>query len=298
MASRAVEQHSGTVALSVIVVVFVGDECLPLCLDHLAPEVQGRSEVEVIVSCDDRLVHRDRWTHQYPWVQWYYVPGRMHPSVLRARAIREARGTHLALIEDHCLTANGWCDAALRAGDTPIQGGPIGKAEPDTALNWAGYFLEFAYYMPPIRKEGDRASDCNTTYTRGALELVRNVWEHEFHETNVNWALQDRGFAIVRAPEQLVYEAHPLHLPEALTSRVAFGRIFANSRSQRLSRGAQLAYAVAAPLLPLLLTGRMARIAFQRRRLGAFLRAYPWFLLLASAWTLGEIQGYISARHK
>ena len=296
MTSEAVNRIPGTKVLSVVVVVFVGDECLPSCLDHLALEVRGRTDLEVIVSCDDRLEERERWESEYPWVRWLHQPGSVHPSVLRARGVREASGHHIALLEDHCQTAPGWCAAALNSGSTPVQGGPIQKAEPDTPLNWAGYFLEFAYYMPRVTNTGDRASDCNTTYTREALQSVRSVWEKEFHETNVNWALQDQGVLIVRAPGQLVYESHPLHLKDALKERLAFGRTFADSRCQRLSRSQQLAYAIGTPLLPALLTLRMGRIAAKHSRFGAFLRAYPWFLLLASAWTLGEVQGYLSPR--
>ena len=291
MADGGLSQDTGAVSLSVVVVAFVGDECLPRCLEHLMEDVGGRDSVEVLVACDDRVTTRPSLAARHPSVRWVHGGGEVHPAVLRSRAVASSRGARVALLEDHCVVAPGWCDAALRA-TAAIQGGPIDKAEPDTRLNWAGYFLEFAYFMPPLRRDEQRASDCNSTYSREALDSVRDVWAREFHETSVNWALHDRGHAIVRDAGLLVYESHPLHARAAIREKRDFGRTYARTRCARMPRGRQLAYAAASPVLPAILTTRMARIAVQRHRLGAFVRAYPWFLALALAWTAGEFAGY------
>jgi hypothetical protein len=175
-----------------------------------------------------------------------------------------------------------------------LQGGPIDKAVPDSPLSWAGYWLEFAYYMPPISREGDRASDCNSIYSRSALESVADAWQEEFHETTVNWALRDHGVTIVRDPQQLVFERHPQKFVAALEQRLAFGRTYSETRVDRLTTSKRLALGVAAVLLPVLFTVRIGRIAATHHRLGAFIRSYPWFLLLASAWAIGEMRGYFS----
>lgn len=282
--------------LTIIVVAFVDGPCLERCLARLVPQTAGVADVDVVVATDDRVTERAALVHQYPTVKWLHTPGLTHPSIRRSHAVRAARGAYVALLEDHCLVGAEWLTAAREActRGTAIQGGPIDKWEPDSALNWAGYFLEFTYYMPPISEAGDRASDCNTTYARAALDRVPQAWAKAFHETTVNWALRDLGYAIVRNARQLVYESHPQRAGAALRERVAFGRTFASTRAARLSRPLQLAYAAGTPFLPVVLTWRMARLAGARGRLAAFARALPWFVLLASAWSVGELRGYLA----
>jgi hypothetical protein len=79
--------------------------------------------------------------------------------------------------------------------------------------------------------------------------------------------------------------------------RFAWGRLFAYTRARELSIGRRVGLAVVAPLLPLLLFARHARVQSGKpRTFGTFLKVAPMVLLLLTAWSFGETAGYVTAR--
>jgi hypothetical protein len=79
--------------------------------------------------------------------------------------------------------------------------------------------------------------------------------------------------------------------------RYAFGRLFGCTRLAFTSPAMRAAYTLGAPLLPLLLLGRMARRALAAAPLrGPFLRALPALVAMVLAWSWGEWLGYLTRR--
>ncbi len=74
--------------------------------------------------------------------------------------------------------------------------------------------------------------------------------------------------------------------------RFAHGRDYAAERLTEEGAGRRWLYLAGAPLLPFVLTGRVARAA-GRRRLGPFIRALPFTFLFLGAWSAGEAAGYL-----
>jgi hypothetical protein len=93
----------------------------------------------------------------------------------------------------------------------------------------------------------------------------------------------------------MVQQRDDLRLRDALIERFAWGRSYAGVRSAGFARGRRLGFALATPLLPLLLSARIAALVWRRggvARIGRFVGALPWVLLLLAAWSAGEAAGY------
>jgi hypothetical protein len=301
--------------LSVIVAV-VGDTLAPPDTLHLGPclaaltRQAGAGTVEIVVPYLPSTAGIERLRRQYTGVRFVETPdlrtyrgeggSREHHDELRARGLAIARGRILALTEDHGIPGPDWCAQIVAGHREPIAGlcGAIENGV-DRPLNWAVYFCDFLRYQNPLpRGEATNASDVNVSYSRAALETIRPVWQETFHETSVNAALCARGEKLAFAPGMVIYQHRQgLRLLSALQERFVWGRSYAGTRARLADLPHRLFWTLFAPLLPFLLTLRMARMAWQKRRTrGAFLKALPLTFALEVSWSCGEFVGYITAR--
>ena len=79
----------------------------------------------------------------------------------------------------------------------------------------------------------------------------------------------------------------------AIRQRFHYGRGYAADRAAFAARPRRVLYALFAPLLPFLLTARMARQAIAKGSSAAFAKASCWALMLNVAWSAGEAAGYV-----
>jgi hypothetical protein len=280
--------------LSVVVVVVEGTASLARCLGALAAQT---ADAEVLVVCDSRTTDVPQLRGQFPGVRFLRLAGACTFAELRAHGVREARGSIVALTEDHCTPAADWCDRIIEAHQAAhaAVGGAVEKG-PDKALNWAIYLLDYSRYMNPVR-EGPTSSltDCNVTYKREALAAVMPCWERAFHENVVHAALRQGDETLWLSPRIVVQQRREFRLGAALRDRFAFGKLFGGTRAATLSPGRRLAFAVMAVFLPALLVVRAARhVAGKRRCLPEFVKALPFIVLMAAAWALGEFVGNLA----
>lgn len=291
-------------ALSVVIVVFAGANYLRRCLDALAAghvdEAKGR--VEVIVAHERGVVDALARDHVSLAADGafdiHHVRGdaRCGPARLRALGAAAAHGSVIAFTEDHCLPAVDWCLTILAAHEreSAVFGGAIEKIPTDTGLNWAGYLLTYARYMPPLAGgSAQYLSDCNVSYRRTHLELVRDAWFTEFHETSVNWALKARGIALMLEPGMLVRQQRTLAWRSAMREQLEHGTIFAHTRTEGMALAKRMALIALSPALPAVMVARTIRRA---RASGASIplaRSLPGLVALATAWALGELRGYV-----
>ncbi len=223
---------------------------------------------------------------------------REHHDVLRARGLLAARGDLLALVEDHATPEENFCAnvvVAHRESHAAI-GGAIENGV-DRPLNWAVYFCDFSKYQNPVPK-GDSpfASDANVSYRRSVLYSIRETWEKSFREVVVNEALRSRGEKVMLHPDIIVYQNRDaLTFFSALRERFIWGRSYASTRNTLLSTQSMLTHALMTPLLPAVLTARIATTAWKRRRLfWVFLRSVHLIAMLQISWSLGEGVGYLA----
>ncbi len=297
-----------------VVVALASDTTSPTDTRHLSPclaalQAQiGAPPMEIVVPLPAGVSGIESLRRRFPDVRFseysdlrkYSRKGRSreHHGELISRGFAEARGALIALIEDHDVPAPDWSANAVNAHRSPYAG--IGGAIEngvDTAMNWAVYFSDFQLYQSPLRAgPSARASDANVIYKKSALEKIRPVWEKVFHEASVNGALAACGEKLALEPRVVVYQARQSLRPgAALEERFLWGRSFGAWRCTQAGSAQRLVWIAFSPVLPVLLTLRRTRVAIEKKRnLGAFMRTLPLTLLLAAAWSWGELTGYIT----
>jgi hypothetical protein len=160
------------------------------------------------------------------------------------------------------------------------------------------YFCDFNRYQRPF-VAGPRpyVSDVNIGYKRRALDQTAALWRVRYHETTVHWALQRAGETLYLTPELVVHQHRDhLRVRSLIAERFAWGRLFAYTRAREAGPLGRALRAGLAPVLPIALLARHARLQWTKRvSLGPFLRASPAVVLLLAAWSVGEAVGYITA---
>jgi len=276
-------------------------------LEALAGQVDPPA-MEVLIPYHSGISGIERLQSRFPHFRWLPIPalrtyaarrpGREHHEELRTLGIAAARGRIVALTEDHGRPDPDWCANLVKAYARGYDG--VGGAIEngiDRLLNWAVYFCDFGAYQNPVRAgETAMISDANASYKREALEQIREIWRDGFHQVLVNEAIRKGGGRLGIFPDIVVRQYRQgLKFGEALAERYVWGRSFAAGRCRWIGRGERILRAVLAPLLPGVLTARMAAAVLRKGRLRRqFAAALPLILLLEVSWSLGELAGYVS----
>jgi GT2 family glycosyltransferase len=299
-------------AMSVVVGLISGKkDDLQRCLRALHKQTL-RIPMDVIVPYDDPCAEVVTLAAEFPGVKFVRADtldtrkaragaSREHHDTLRTIGLRAAAGDVVALTEDHAHAAHNWCEEMVAALERHPKAAAVGGAvdcDSDRLLNWAVWFCDFGRYQNPLPEgRSEFVSDSNVAYRRSALQSVEAVWRDDYHETAVHWAMVDAGFELCTTPRVIVWQARSdLALGSALRERFVWARSFAGTRARMVGSPMRWIYALLSPLLPLVMTWRLARTAFQRGRYkGRFVRALPLIVILQTVWGAGELVGYVTA---
>ena len=263
---------------------------LVACLEALEPQRDG---VEVRVHeasrCPDEV--RDR----FPWASFTTTPGALVPHHWRD-GIDAARGEIVALTISQMVPADDWIATIrhlLKGGD--VVAGAIDPGDRLRVIDWAEYFCRYARDMRPFeaRETVDLPGD-NAAYRRARLESVRELYRDGFWEPEVHRRLQAHGVALRQIPDLLVRQGRSAGFRAFTTQRWRHGRVFGRERGARFSRTRNLAGVLTAPLVPAVMTLRVARLVSSkqraRKRLLAALPALVWF---NAVWAAAEATGHL-----
>jgi hypothetical protein len=307
-----------TLQLSVIVRVVGGGPFLRRCLEQLVPQIQVL-QAEVIVPFDTSVPEVEILHSEFPEVifvdsgetirvvekgVFHLNAGFKHYiyDVRTAAGLRKAKGAILALLEDYEVPDPDWCAQVLKAHQLPHAA--IGGAVEHIGhglLNWAVYFLDFGRYQLPIREGQARyLTDVNISYKREALESIQSLWENEYNEVIVNWALTKQNHLLWLNPEIIVYQDRgSLNFWNLISERYFWGMIFAKKRSSQIGILKRILYFFLCPFLPFLFITRLTRTIFvkERNRL-KFIISIPFIFLLAIGWSFGEMIGLAQVKSK
>ena len=298
MSDPATPPESHRELLSVVVVPYAGIAGMRRCLDALAKQTDP-GPVEIVIPVDAETATWQSLSTHPSRPRIVRSTGPVGAATRRAHGVREARGAIIAVTEDHCVPDPGWCAAIRQAHSAPHAaiGGPVDKQEPDDVLGWALYFCDYGRYMSPM-VEGPAASltDCNVSYKRSALESIADVWREAFHETSVHWALAAKGEMLWLSPAMRLREQRTRPLGPALHERYIHGRIYAGTRVQSAPLGRRAALAAMAPALPVVIAQRAVRHASRGGRGFRAALALPAIVVAGTAWSLGELVGYLTGR--
>jgi hypothetical protein len=303
-----VTKNESELKLTILLTVVSGKEAVKSCLKSLCPQTDF-SDVEIIVPFDKWSINVGDLSSEFPNVNFYFieelglaesekVSSHQHRLYDRRRAIglQISSGRIIAMIEDHAIPADDWCEQLLRVHLQPYEviGGAIENAI-DKPLNWALYYCDFGRYGKPFPSGlSDYISDINVAYKREALESIREIWQEAYHETTVHWGLLENGSRLYRDDRMVVFQNRPpISLFKALTERIAWGRVFAETRGKRMSFSGRVAFAVGAVALPPILLIRVIKnMIRQKRTVVQMLNSIPIAFVLLVGWSLGESIGY------
>jgi len=312
--SEALEPSAslGECRLSVVVTTVGGGQHLERCLDYLVPQMTD--ETEVLVPYDSTLdIDAIRSDPRYQGIRFVAMgqvetdspPGTesaAHEMYDRrtAAGLRAASGEILALLQDYGAPAADWVQQVLLAHQMPagVIGGSVEHAG-DGPWNWAVYFLDFGRFQKPL-PEGPATylTDINVSYKRPVLEGVRHLWEYRYKEVTVNWELLRQQVVLWQRPQiEVLQDRGKLKLGELLIERYCWGRLFGSIRVHENSVWVRLLFILGSPAIPLILITRISRkVLLGGRNIGALLKSFPHFVVITSAWCLGEFVGYLTGR--
>ena len=138
--------------------------------------------------------------------------------------------------------------------------------------------------------ETDNLNEANIAYPRRLLLEHVDLLDDGYWPMTLHPMLLARGCKLLSVPEMVVYHRGPFDFVYYLHQRFLFSRAFAGVRARNQSAVRRLAYLVGAPLIPLLLLGRMTRTVVRKRcRVGTFVRSLPLtvpavIVLVAGEW--------------
>ncbi|HEX9563090.1 MAG TPA: hypothetical protein VF981_03935 [Gemmatimonadaceae bacterium] len=223
--------------------------------------------------------------------------GRIAPMPpARAAGVRAATAPLIFLGETHSYAHPDFASAILAAHtghwDVVVPG--LDNANPDGALSWAGFLADYgAWHRDLPAGQVSAGPTWNVAYKREALLSLGDDLERAlsagdevcraFRKAGRTWYFEPRApldHANVSRPRPWAHE------------RYLAGMMIAASRNTRWTRSRRLAYALASPLIALVVLSRMIRpMTGVRRRLprGTFVALVAGVILR----TAGEAVGYI-----
>ena len=265
--------------ISVIIASKVGAPFIDQCLESIKGEViQLGAEVIVIAAGEE--TYSARIAADFPWARVVHAPDLTRVPALRRRGVEEATGEVVAVIEEHCSAGEEWLRQALAAhsrGAYGAVGGAISDYDYERRRDWVVYFCEYSGSLPPAPTgETDNLNDANIAYRRSLLVDHLDLLDDGYWPMILHPRLREKGIRLLSVPDMVVYHRGPFRFGYYLRQRFLFSRAFAGVRAQRQSPWRRLAYLVGAPLIPVLLLGRMTQKVFAKRcRVRQFILTLP-----------------------
>jgi GT2 family glycosyltransferase len=285
---------AGEPLVSVVIASVNGLPAIAECLEALTrQDGAGEAEIVVVDRCGEQT--RSALRARFPSAQVVAAEAGTSIPALRALGMDRARGRMVAILEDHCNVGPGWLQAVARqhqAGALAV-GGAVENGSRERTVDWAAFFCEYARFMPPVpRGIVSGITGNNSVYDRSVLERLgpqarAEVWESFLHER-----LRALGVPFQSDPDLIVTHKKSFGYLEFLAQRYHYSRSFAGMRLQGAPWWKRVGYALATPLLPPMLMGRMIGVvAGKRRHGGRFVQASPVLATFLVSWAWGEAMG-------
>jgi hypothetical protein len=217
---------------------------------------------------------------------------------LWARALAQARGSYIAVMDAYCPPTRTWLSGCRRAiGErVPAFFGPVSIEQGLGHSAVTGYLVEYVQFGRPVARALREVPGNNFVFRSDLLD-AQALEGGEFHKTFFVERLRAKGLdPVYRDDVEIVYRKQysPAHY---LCRRYAHGRSFAALRSVGSGRSGKRFLALLTPALPALRVYRIARAVCPKPDLRRALIGQLGFVLCAeTAWSFGECIGYLTAR--
>jgi hypothetical protein len=286
---------SETCELSVIVGSQDAAGSLGECLAALVESCAG-IDAEILVvdaSADDSA----DVARSFPGVRVTCLPvGTLVPALWGA-GLRQARGRVVAFTIAQCLVEAGWARSLLHG----IAAGAVGVAgrldvRPGTgATGRATFYLRYSAWLATPDGPAREIPGDNAAYEHQALRAVRDSAGAPFWEVEAHERFRALGRTLVVQPGATAWFTDDTPLGTMAARRFAHGR---HSGTFRVRSGIRTRWQMllGAPLVPLVLLVRVGRrVARAPGHAPGFLSSLGAFLVLATAWAVGEAIGGFTA---
>ena len=278
-------------SLSIVIGAAAGERSASACLDALADQLDA--DVEVIVATGE------------PWCDTGDRPARtvevadgLVPD-LWAEGIAHASGDIVALLASTADPAGDWVErtrAAHRRGLTVV-GGPIEAGDGLSIVDWGVYFCRYSGYMMPLAADATlEVPGDNASYVREVLRRYQERYANGFWEPFVHAALHADGHRFGFEPGRVVRHAAGGSGRRFARQRLAHGRSHGRHRSRGVPAARVLVGVASTPLVPVVMTARVARTVMSKHRhRRRFAIALPFVFWFYCCWACGELLGRLDA---
>jgi hypothetical protein len=288
--------NNSTLRVSIVIAAWPNATGLSNCLGALEAQRDEQTEVIAALTIDPPAELATR----FDWVQWLApVPDALIPN-LWSKGMAAANGEIVAITIAHFVPAHDWLEQIRQAHgrlDSAGIGGPIDPPRGGSAVDWATYFLRYSNYFKYEQEQRVTDIPCdNASYKRQAIaahweSISEGFWEPEFHRF-----VLATGQSLTFVPGIRVTQRASFGIRRFCAQRLSHGRHFGRDRMRDKSWIFRVAGLVAAPLIPVMLLGKIGqRLTSKPSYLGPFLASLPVLLLFIVSWALGEAWGYITA---
>jgi hypothetical protein len=217
-------------------------------------------------------------------------------TLLWGRAMAEARGTHVAVLDARDAPEPGWVAAWSSAPPDAVVCGPVAPGALSNLTSWAAYLSEYGQFCPPIDKQTlEEVPGNNVVFPRDLLPPAEELRERGFWKTFHLARLKSSSAppAVEPLNELAVSYARTYTPSYYLARRFAHGRCYGGSRLSEPDAPPRLACLAFTVALPALRTVRvLRRIARKPALVRRFLAASVPLVLGEVTWALGEGVGY------
>jgi hypothetical protein len=218
--------------------------------------------------------------------------------VAEARAVRAATAPFVVFAQAKAYPRAGFVDALLaarRSGPWTVIGPRIANANSDATLSRATAWVNYARWMnSSARGETDSLPGHNSAYDRTALLALGPELELSLEAGwQLHTQLRARRGRFFFEPDACVECPNPATIGRFVVRFYRLGRKVAGQRRRPWPLTRRWAYALGAPLIPIVRISRMAADASRRRPQYAEWRLVPWVALALTVSAAGEFVGYL-----
>jgi GT2 family glycosyltransferase len=284
-------------SISVVIASVNGLPSIHECLTALHQQ-EGGVDGEIVVAdcCRDGTAEHIR--KHFPKVKLLHFEERLGIPELRAIGMEHSTGKIITVTEDHCMAPPNWFAEILQAhqGPYPAVGGTVLNGSTERITDWAVYLCEYSHVMPPIPAgEVGGIPGNNASYKREILFRVddrvrRNCWEYFLHEE-----LKKAGVKFLSVPGIVVNHKKEFGFWYFMSQRYHYSRSFAGMRRARTTPARRLFYLACSPLLPVLMSWRIASKVWEKQRhRRELILSLPLLGLFMVSYAAGEFVGYLA----
>jgi len=192
--------------VSVVIPVYNAQATIQRALQSLAlQKVDFDYEIIVVDSSSDETPQIIG--AEFPQAKLIHLEKKTPVGAARNVGIKAARGEVIAFIDSDCVAQDGWLSALIKAHDeVPAAagvGGSVTNANPESAVGWASFLIEFARVLPSgSRREVGDIVGCNSSYKRWVFERYGLNHGGNFAGDDMlfNWMLTRNGESLLFEP--------------------------------------------------------------------------------------------------